>query len=181
MKISVDDACQSDVRVAELCGKYGIECIFYWPVERYSLAYDNSYTPLTADDCVSITREFEIGSHSITHRHLTKIPLEEAKDEIFFSKLYLERMFNTKITKFCPPRGYTTPELTEFTLDFYGSQRLTKGKNLVHVHPDSGANGNKHWLDVLTEDTEELWMHSWELDRYPQEWINLENVLATYS
>lgn len=179
MRISADDGCASDVRLAELCTKYGIDCVFYWPVEMRSLAYANDYKPLSHYDAQQIADNFTLGSHTITHRHLTKIPVSEAILEIVDSKSILESIYNVKITKFAPPRGYTSDELTKITLQEYESQRLTKGKNLVHVHPNSGANDEKHWLDAVTEGTDEIWLHTWELNRFPEEWNNLENYLAS--
>jgi peptidoglycan/xylan/chitin deacetylase (PgdA/CDA1 family) len=171
IKLSVDDGCASDIRVAELADKYEIPTVFYWPVEWTSLAFDNAYSPLTYDEALAISRRYEIGSHTITHRHLTKLSEEEAMYEIIASKLMLGRLFDKEITKFCPPRGYTNERLTDFTLKIYDSQRLTKGKGLVHIHPDSGANGNMPWreyFDLIKDpnDEVELWGHSWEWNKY---------------
>lgn len=174
IKLSCDDACASDVRLAELATKYNVECVFYWPVEWHTLAYSKGYKPLSYDQALDIAQDFDIGSHTITHRLLTKIPIDEAKYEIEESLYLLREMFDTNIEYFAPPRGYTNDLLTEFTLKFYEKQRLTKGEGLVHVHPDSGANGNVPWLErAKTEPVDELWMHSWELDKY-NEWDNLE-------
>lgn len=182
MIMSVDDACASDLRVAELAARYEIPCTFYWPVEWVSLGYDKGYKPLDYEQAVQIASSFEIGSHTITHRHLTELDIDEALKEIIGSQFMLQRMFNKPVRKFCPPRGYTNDVLTNTTLRFYDSQRLTKGKGLVHVHPDSGANGNMHWLEyVRYNEVQELWMHSWELDRYPNEWENLERYIREYS
>lgn len=179
--MSCDDACASDVMVAELAKKYDVECVFYWPVERYSLAYENGYEPLSYWDARTIARDFEIGSHTITHRHLTKLPLDEAVLEIFESKQALEDLFDREITKFCPPRGYTNEELTKRTMTVYDSQRLTRGKGLVHVHPNSGANDNMDWRECADQMIKfrpdaELWFHSWELDKYNL-WEQLEDYL----
>lgn len=176
MKISCDDGCKSDLRLADLCKRYEVPLIFYWPVEWRSLAYDNGYEPLSTVDAMQLASEFEIGSHTITHRHLTKISLLDATDEIIGSQRLLQKMFRQNITKFCPPRGYTNDELTEVTNKFYLSQRLTKGKELVHIHPDSGANDNRPWRECMTDETEELWCHSWELDKYNL-WEELEDYL----
>jgi peptidoglycan/xylan/chitin deacetylase (PgdA/CDA1 family) len=176
MILSVDDGCASDVRIAELSLKYKIETIFYWPVEWQSLAYDKGYAPLTLDEAISITENFEIGAHTITHRHLTKISTEDAKREIRDGGIILEYIFNQIVNKFCPPRGYTNPELTEYTLLFYESQRLTKGENLVHIHPDSGANNNMPWREYYGQNKDkitEAWCHSWELDKFNL-WDELE-------
>lgn len=177
MYLSCDDGCKDDIRVAELAKKYGIKVVFYWPVEWHSLANLGLYEPLSFNDAQDIAEDFEVGSHSITHEHLTRIPEEIAMYEISESKTMLENLFGVEVTKFAPPRGYTNTLLTEYTMKFYEKQRLTKGKGLVHVHPDSGANGNMHWLQrAKNEVVEELWMHSWELNKY-DEWDNLENYL----
>lgn len=175
--MSCDDGCKSDIKVAELAEKYNVKCVFYWPIEHRSLAYDNGYEPLTYDQQFAISQDHEIGSHTLTHRHLTKLPIDDAKREIEDSMLILEDMFGTYPTKFCPPRGYTNEELTKFTLSLYESQRLTKGPGLVHVHPNSGANNNMDWREYAkTIDVKELWFHSWELDKYNL-WEQLEDYL----
>lgn len=177
-RLSVDDACASDVRVAELAKKYGIETVFYWPVEWRSLAYEKGYEPLTYAQASKIAEDFEIGAHTITHRHLTRIPYKEALHEIIESKTMLQDMFNIQVTKFCPPRGYSNEKLTEFTLKHFESQRLTKGEGLVHIHPDSGANGNIPWQEAFNEksktvDNIECWGHSYEFDKYNM-WDDIE-------
>jgi peptidoglycan/xylan/chitin deacetylase (PgdA/CDA1 family) len=177
MRLSCDDGCASDRRVADLATKYEVEATFYWPVEWHSLAYENGYEPLAYHDALDIARAHEVGSHTITHRHLTKLDPAEAAFEIVNSKTMLERLFNTEITKFAPPRGYTNPSITEATLAVYKSQRLTRGPGLVHVHPNSGANGHMDWLEYArTHEVEELWFHSWELDKYDL-WDQLEDYL----
>ena len=181
IRLSVDDGGAGDVRIADLCAQYEIECVFYWPVEWTGLAFNNGYTPLTFSNALDIADNFEIGSHGITHRHLTKLPLAEAVYEIADSKHMLEHLFDKQIDKFAPSRGYTNPELTEFTLGIYDSQRLTKGKGLVHVHPHSGANNEMDWREYynsIKDDCEdiEIWGHSHEFSRYDL-WDQLEEFL----
>lgn len=189
--LSVDDGCASDIRVAELCTKYGIECVFYLPVEWRSLAYENGYTPLSYIEAISIARNFEVGSHTVTHRHLTKIPLEEAYAEIFDSQAMLQSLFKQPIEKFCPPRGYSNESLNDLVLKHYKSYRLTKGDDsdgykLVHVHRDSGANENQPWLQRIetlrsTGITKiHCWLHSYDLDRQNL-WGELEETLKEFS
>ena len=177
MILSCDDGCSSDMRVADLCRKYEVKAVFYWPVEWRSLAYDNGYTPLNLVQALSISKDFEIGSHTVTHRHLTKIDPAEARIEISDSRYMLEAIFGVSITKFAPPRGYSNKELTDLTLQLYKSQRMTKGEGLVHIHPDSGANGNIPWREYAdTHDITEAWCHSWELNKYNL-WDELEEYL----
>lgn len=180
LKMSVDDGCASDVRVAQLAEKYEIPTVFYWPVEWQTIARHGNYQPLSVVDAGKIARKHEVGSHTVTHRLLTRIPEKEAIHEIIESKALLGKIFGKMPNKFAPPRGYTNESLTEITLSVYDSQRLTRGYGLVHVHPRSGVNENKHWLEYAAENTvEEIWMHSSELDLY-DEWDNLEQYLRSY-
>lgn len=181
LKLSIDDGCASDVRVADLANRYELPAIFYWPVEWHSLAYDKGYEPLNYLDAITIAKQFEIGSHTITHRHLTDLDDFTAVKEIVGSKFMLQRMFNQPINWFCPPRGYINEELTEVVNKHYVGQRLTKGKHLVHIHPNSGANGNMAWRDyfklVKERDGDvELWGHSYEWDRFNM-WEEIEELL----
>jgi peptidoglycan/xylan/chitin deacetylase (PgdA/CDA1 family) len=47
----------------------------------------------------------QIGSHSLTHPHLTKISLAAAREEIFSSKKKLEDRFGLPVEHFCYPYG----------------------------------------------------------------------------
>lgn len=186
MILSIDDGCASDLRVAEIADKYEVKAIFYLPVEWHSLAFDKGYIPLSYNEALSIARRHEIGSHGYTHRYLTQIPLEEAIYEVFASKIALERLFKKPVTKFCFPRGYTNDDINIAVEQAgYAEARLTRGDNLVHVHPNSGANNNRDWIDVAVEKLEkgidiECWMHSWELDKYDL-WNELEGFLSEHS
>lgn len=174
--ISCDDGCASDYRLADLAKKYNTECIFYWPVEWQSYAYFKGYIPLPYSHAKEIAYEFEIGSHTITHPLLTQIPFDHAIYEIVDSKKILEQIFGKQVTKFSPPRGYSNKQLDKVIKGTYEESRLTRGKNLVHIHPDSGANNNKPWLSAISKETKELWCHSWELDKYNL-WQELEAFL----
>lgn len=47
----------------------------------------------------------EIGSHTLTHPFLTRIPRSQAREEIFASKKILEDLFGCPIKYFCYPYG----------------------------------------------------------------------------
>lgn len=185
LRLSCDDGGFEDVRVAELATKYDLDCTFYWPVEWAVFARLKGFKPLSKAEAKQIASEFEVGSHTISHRYLTKIPYDEAVDEIVKSKDLLSNMFDQNITSFAPPRGYTNKKLTKLTLEHYDNQRLTRGTHegykLVHVHPDSGANENRAWREVAWDHTEvHLWFHSYELTRF-DEWGYLEEFLRDSS
>jgi peptidoglycan/xylan/chitin deacetylase (PgdA/CDA1 family) len=52
-----------------------------------------------------IAEGHEIGSHGLTHPYLTRISLNQAREEIFSSKKKLEDQFGTPVDHFCYPYG----------------------------------------------------------------------------
>jgi len=47
----------------------------------------------------------EIGSHTLSHPHLTQIPIAQAREEIAASKKKLEDLFGRSVAHFCYPYG----------------------------------------------------------------------------
>ena len=185
LTMSVDDGCASDIRAAALGHRYSIPTVFYWPVEWHSLAVIKEYEPLKYEEALMISKLHEIGSHTVTHRLLTRIPYGEACAEIAESRMQLQELFDVRIKKFCPPRGYINPPLRDFALTLYDSIRLTRGAGLVHVHPDSGANGNIPWRDYARRvkksgQAVEIWGHSYEWDRFGL-WDELEDFIREHT
>lgn len=182
ISFSVDDGCLSDLRLAVLLEKYDYRMTVYLPVEWQRLNYEKGYLPLKYTDVKNLlARGHELGSHSISHPLLTRISLDQAELETAESKRILKAVFNAKVTKFCPPRGYSNSELDQIIDQYYEQSRLTRGQGLVHIHPDSGANDNEAWQVVLKDKLDadidiELWGHSWELDKYDL-WAELEECL----
>lgn len=194
--ISVDDGCDSDFRLAKLLQKYDLNAVFFWPVDIQGLAIYKGWKPLTPIHEAFIAREFEVGSHTISHRYLTQIPFEEAVTEIVDSKKTLENKYDQNITKFCYPRGYATPKLAQVVKKAgYEYARTTA---IGHVgRPDDpymagtavhmgcpvrleyeGTNWFKYGLKMFhkakSKDKDfHAWCHSWEIDRY-NEWENVE-------
>lgn len=56
----------------------------------------------------------QIGSHTLTHAWLSKIPDVQAKEEIFQSKAKLEDMFGVPVDHFCYPYGDWTLSILEY-------------------------------------------------------------------
>ena len=99
---SWDDGHKLDVRLAALLKKYGIKGTFYvCPQDREFRRADL----LNPQEILSLSKDFEIGGHTITHPHLTSIPLSQANDEIAQSKNYLEELLQREVTAFCYPYG----------------------------------------------------------------------------
>lgn len=56
---------------------------------------------------------FDFGSHTLTHPHLTKISLKEARKEIIESKKILEDKIGEKVVSFCYPYGEYNSQIIE--------------------------------------------------------------------
>lgn len=99
---SWDDGHMLDARLAELLKKYGIKGTFYIAPENYESKPENR---LSNAQIKKISTDFEIGAHTMTHAHLTKISDAEAYSEIVDSKKYLEEVTGQEVLSFCYPRG----------------------------------------------------------------------------
>jgi len=96
---SWDDGHPLDLKLAELLVRYKLKGTFYIPIancERQSMMQS---------DIKEISKAFEIGGHTLTHRTLTTLPSEEIKDEVELSKIKLQDIIGEKVTMFSYPKG----------------------------------------------------------------------------
>ncbi|MFN4227467.1 MAG: polysaccharide deacetylase family protein [Candidatus Ratteibacteria bacterium] len=67
------------------------------------------------EEIIEITKQgIEIGSHTLSHPHLTKIDEEKAKEEIFSSKKIIEDKIGKEVKFFCYPYGEFNEKIIEF-------------------------------------------------------------------
>jgi peptidoglycan/xylan/chitin deacetylase (PgdA/CDA1 family) len=59
----------------------------------------------------------DIGAHTLTHPHLTHIPLADAREEIFSSKKKLEDLFGREVRHFCYPYGEWNDAIADLVRD----------------------------------------------------------------
>lgn len=194
---SFDDLSTHDLRLAELMDKYNVPTIFYWPLNRI----DQPFT-LNLDDCQQIAKKFEIGSHTLTHALLTRIPLKEAEKEIYYPRLELKGIFGQEIESFCYPRGYANDNIRQLVRNSgYTNARNTLvgvieeaedpiwTSTAVHVGIWRHEYKTMGWLEYAKNKLEEaketdgvfhLWGHGEEIERY-NEWDNLSILLKEIS
>lgn len=124
---SWDDGAVEDLRIAELMTKYSVRAIFYWPFHlEKSLNVTKIDRFLTPGQCLEIAKQFEVGSHTISHPHLTKIPLEEARTEIVDSRKKWQDLTGQSIDSFCYPRGYANDAIRQLVREAgYSNARNT--------------------------------------------------------
>ncbi|HSW81071.1 MAG TPA: glycosyltransferase [Candidatus Saccharimonas sp.] len=99
---SWDDGHKLDVRLAELLRRYNIPATFYIsPRDREFTREDL----LTDAQIKTLAKDFEIGAHTMTHPRLTEVSDDQARQEMFDSKTYLEKLLGKPVTTFCYPGG----------------------------------------------------------------------------
>lgn len=99
---SWDDGHKLDIKLARLLTKYGIKGTFYIAPRNREFSTSDL---LTDREVVNLSKDFEIGGHTMTHPILTKISLAEAEKEIVEGKQYLEKLTGGKLISFSYPRG----------------------------------------------------------------------------
>lgn len=98
--LSIDDGHPQDMRMAELLLRYGLRATFYIPLR-------NSEGPpvLTPLALRELSQHFEIGSHTLDHRYLTRLSIHDALAQIQDGKAALQEILGKKIEGFCYPGG----------------------------------------------------------------------------
>jgi hypothetical protein len=97
---SWDDGHTLDMRLADLLAAYGIRGTFYLPMQYPRV-------PLMSREQILKLRGMgmEIGSHTMTHPLLTRIPANLALQELRQSKQVLEDLLGEPVSSFCYPAG----------------------------------------------------------------------------
>jgi peptidoglycan/xylan/chitin deacetylase (PgdA/CDA1 family) len=106
---SWDDGHVLDTRLANILRKHEIGGTFYlstkiadvWQNIRPEIPFQS----LTEEGLVQLSKDFEIGAHTLHHSNLLTIPSREAEEEITKSKQALEDVLGKKIFGFCYPYG----------------------------------------------------------------------------
>lgn len=200
IKASFDDGTIEDLKAANLMKKYGIETIFYWPAVPKYANENNDRTSLNDEQMAMLAADFEIGSHTISHPLLTRIPLNNAQTEIIESRKMLQEKFSQDINSFCYPRGYSNPDIQQAVIEAgYTNARSTlvgyvhESENpyfeqtAVHVACDRKEYAGLDWFDYATkllniarkvpDSVFHIWGHSWEIEKNNQ-WLALERFLV---
>lgn len=200
--ISIDDASAGDVEICELLSKYGLQSktILYWPVYPNVVNGTKGRDSLTFSQMYRLSSEYQIGSHSLTHPKLTRIPLEQAKNEMVSSRKMLQDSFGQAVFSFCYPRGYSNPEIQLIAKEagYTSARGVTVGylhesenpfdqKTTVHCGYDRKEYGGMTWFDYAIYMLQEArkienpvyhaWLHSYELLAYPNGLKLFESLL----
>lgn len=186
---SWDDGARQDLDIARLLRQYHLEGIFF---------LSNHGLELTVDEIKELSRDFEIGGHTMNHpMDLKLLSREQQKVEIEINKDFLEYIIGKKIEWFCYPRGrynettikilkevgikYARTTLVGNTKEPEDNYRMATS---VHVYPSRQEYRGQNWLEYAKEKFDiakkekgcyHIWGHSWEVDKFNL-WGELEEL-----
>lgn len=105
---SWDDGYALDTKLGTLLSSRGLTGTFYvCPVRQHR------HTMLSKEEIVQLSKEHEVGAHSMTHPKLTQISPALMKQEIYESKEWVENITQKTCTMFCYPYGDTNKQVRE--------------------------------------------------------------------
>jgi peptidoglycan-N-acetylglucosamine deacetylase len=104
---SWDDGHELDEKLAGLLADHGFAGTFYISPRTAEIP---SYLRLRPRSLCELANRFEIGSHTLTHPKLTRLPPWEAEREIKLGAEALQEIISRPVTSFCYPYGAYRPE-----------------------------------------------------------------------
>ncbi len=104
---SWDDGHCLDLRLAEILDNHCLPGTFYIAPASAELTPADR---LSRSGIATISKQFEIGAHTLTHPRLTSLPGTAARQEIVNSRTYLEDVTGGPVRSFCYPGGVFGPE-----------------------------------------------------------------------
>jgi peptidoglycan/xylan/chitin deacetylase (PgdA/CDA1 family) len=147
---SWDDGHVLDFKLAKLLKKYHIAGTFYISPFDREIAKEDRLTP---EQIRTLAQDFEIGAHTVTHRHLPTLSDDESMEEIAQSKLALETVLHAPVTSFCYPAGkYEARHVSMvrsagFTLARTVKRFVYRVQDPLELH--TSVHTYDHWLDVF--------------------------------
>lgn len=100
LSLSIDDGHPADLRMADLLMRHGLRATFYIPLRNCE------GPPVLAPPSLrELARDFDIGSHTLEHRFLTRLNVHDALTQIQDGKTALEDVLGKKVKGFCYPGG----------------------------------------------------------------------------
>jgi peptidoglycan/xylan/chitin deacetylase (PgdA/CDA1 family) len=103
---SWDDGYAQDLKVADLLDRYGLKGTFY-----VCPKVQHGERMLSAEELQKLSKNHDIGAHTLTHPRLTEIPTHELEKEILGSKTWVEERTGKPCTMFCYPKGLQNAEV----------------------------------------------------------------------
>jgi len=148
LPMSSDDRQKAMVQLSAWAGWEGVE--------------NPSSRALTADEIVELTRGelIDIGSHTVTHPLLAKLPRKTQSNEIQQSKTYLEELLGQQVNSFSYPNGSSSQE-TETIVKASGYNCACASYNDVVVQSSNLFYLPRFWISNWDGATFRRWLRHW--------------------
>jgi len=127
--LTFDDGYQSVYKeVFPILNRYGMRATIFLTVGKRETAVMGENRLSSLDGRVMLSwgeiREmqragFEFGAHTLTHADLTRLPLNQAKSEIFDSKEIIEQALNARVSSFSYPYGHYNDHIREMVQEHF--------------------------------------------------------------
>ncbi|MCS6950984.1 MAG: polysaccharide deacetylase family protein [bacterium] len=92
---------------------------------------------MSQEQLTALAREgWEVGAHTLTHPHLTRLPAEKAYQEIAGCRHELQRLLGEEVRSFCYPFGDLNEQVVQMVREAGYHVACTVRKGLVHPHSE---------------------------------------------
>lgn len=109
---SFDDGLKTDVALAKLLEKYGLKATFFVTAGKV----DRGFVWLSREDVYWLSDVHEIGSHTLSHPNLVKLPEGKLIRELRDSKLLLEQVIDKRISGLAYPYGIFNEHVKKYVM-----------------------------------------------------------------
>jgi peptidoglycan/xylan/chitin deacetylase (PgdA/CDA1 family) len=123
---------------------------------------DSCNRALSANEIIELTKGdlIEIGSHTVTHTTLDKLPLEEQLNEIQHSKSHFEKLLGTEVESFSYPHG-SMAKPTLAILRISGFNCACASYNDVVWNRSNPLKFPRFWIPNWDGETFSNWLKRW--------------------
>ncbi|MGO9500640.1 MAG: glycosyltransferase [Streptosporangiaceae bacterium] len=174
---SWDDGHKLDLKLAGMLKHYDIKATFY--ISPRTTEFQGA-DRLTAEEIRYIAQDFEIGAHTMTHPHLSRLDAATAQREIVASKEALELITGKPLRSFCYPYGDYNRETKRFVQEAGFSSARTVKRFVTHsvdrLATGTSADTFDHRRDGMLSVLRLCGRRPWQVFRL-RRWDNLAKVM----
>lgn len=152
---SWDDVTEFDLKLCGLLDKYKLKGTFYVIGKFIG-------KKISKDQLLRMSKNHELGAHTMSHLTLTSITREKSKKEIIESKKTLEECINEEVTSFAYPKGIYNDEHVKIVKE----AGFTNARNIEPFYFD--ITGNAYEIPIT------LWS-------YPHKLRDLNSIYRLYN